>query len=65
MSLTIDKNLYPCVGICSTTSQGDMICRGCNRKAADIIAWNSYTDEKKRRITQGLKQPLTSFGFPS
>jgi len=65
MSLTIDRTLNPCRGICSTTSQGDDTCIGCNRKSADVIAWNSYDDQKKRKIMQDIKRPIASFGFPS
>src|SRR5690554_6498099 len=40
----------PCIGICSTTSVGDRICRGCKRFAFEVIDWNSYADEQKRAI---------------
>ena len=39
----------PCVGICSTT-YGDLVCRGCNRFAHEIVGWNSYDDEQRERI---------------
>ena len=33
----------PCIGICSTTSLGDKICRGCKRFNFEVIRWNSYS----------------------
>ena len=35
----------PCLGICSTTSVGDVVCRGCKRYAFEVIDWNGYDDE--------------------
>ena len=43
----------PCVGICSTT-YGDLVCRGCNRFAHEIVAWNSYSDDQRARVWQRL-----------
>jgi predicted Fe-S protein YdhL (DUF1289 family) len=40
----------PCIGICSTTSLGDLICRGCKRFNTEVIHWNSYTEEQKRAV---------------
>jgi len=37
----------PCRGICTATSQGDEICRGCYRNDYDVIAWNGYSDQQK------------------
>ena len=63
----------PCLGICSTTSLGDAVCRGCKRYAAEVIAWNSYDDEAKlavlRRIeklnTQILSAKFRIFSVPN
>jgi len=54
-SLSIDKSLWPCVGICSCTSQGTDICLGCGRASREVIEWNSYSNEKKRSITTRIK----------
>jgi uncharacterized protein len=44
----------PCIGICSTTSVGDRICRGCKRFAPEVIEWNGYSDQEKRAVLQRL-----------
>ncbi|HLT64443.1 MAG TPA: DUF1289 domain-containing protein [Pseudohongiella sp.] len=44
----------PCIGICSTTSVGDRICRGCKRFATEVIAWNSYSDQEKQAVLERL-----------
>ncbi|HWL27851.1 MAG TPA: DUF1289 domain-containing protein [Burkholderiaceae bacterium] len=46
----------PCIGICSTTSVGDRICRGCKRFAFEVIHWNSYTEEQKRAVQARIDQ---------
>lgn len=40
----------PCIGICSTTSFGDKICRGCKRYNFEVINWNSYSEQEKRAV---------------
>lgn len=63
----------PCIGICSTTSLGDPICRGCKRYAHEVIQWNSYGDQEKlavlRRVeklnTQILENRLWIFSVTS
>lgn len=40
----------PCIGICSTTSLGDNLCRGCKRFAAEVIDWNLYSVQEKRAV---------------
>tara|TARA_R110000772_G_scaffold211149_1_gene321815 strand:- start:1777 stop:2235 length:459 start_codon:yes stop_codon:yes gene_type:complete len=40
----------PCIGICSTTSLGDKICRGCKRFNFEVINWNSYSDQEKLAV---------------
>lgn len=40
----------PCIGICSTTSLGDKICRGCKRFNFEVIHWNSYSDQEKLAV---------------
>ena len=41
----------PCIGVCSTT-YGDLVCRGCNRFAHEVVAWNGY-DEDQRAVIWG------------
>ncbi|MDB6062079.1 MAG: Fe-S protein [Verrucomicrobiaceae bacterium] len=48
----------PCIGVCST-GIGDNVCRGCKRYAAEVIYWNSYTEEQKRAINRRLDQLLS------
>lgn len=45
----------PCIGICSTTSIGDAICRGCQRYAFEVIRWNSYTDAEKESVLRRIE----------
>src|SRR5690606_17074965 len=40
----------PCIGICSTTSVGDRICRGCKRFSEEVINWNTYTEVEKQAV---------------
>ena len=40
----------PCVGICSVTQFGTVVCRGCCRTEEEIRDWNSYSDTKKKLI---------------
>jgi predicted Fe-S protein YdhL (DUF1289 family) len=56
----------PCIGICSTTSFGDPICRGCKRFAFEVIDWNAYSDEQKRAVLlriEALVQPIVEARF--
>ncbi|MBL4821143.1 MAG: DUF1289 domain-containing protein [Gammaproteobacteria bacterium] len=63
----------PCIGICSTTSFGDLICRGCKRYAFEVINWNSYDDEQKLAVlsrveklnTQIIENKLRIVSVPS
>ena len=49
----------PCIGICSTTSLGDKICRGCKRFGFEVINWNRYSEDEKRAVLSRIDQ-LTS-----
>lgn len=49
----------PCIGICSTTSLGDQICRGCKRFNYEVINWNQYSDIEKRAVLSRIDK-LTS-----
>ncbi|MDP3516628.1 MAG: DUF1289 domain-containing protein [Pseudohongiella sp.] len=46
----------PCIGICSTTSVGDSICRGCKRFASEVIEWNLYSDFEKAAVLSRLSR---------
>ncbi len=46
----------PCIGICSTTSFGDTICRGCKRYAFEVIQWNGYNPQQKLAVLRRLEQ---------
>jgi len=50
-----DDELWPCLGLCSTTNLGDLVCIGCKRKRQDVIDWNKYSDDKKRIIMRGIR----------
>lgn len=49
----------PCIGICSTTSFGDKICRGCKRFSHEVLHWNTYTDNEKRAVQARINQFTT------
>ncbi len=49
----------PCIGICSTTSLGDKICRGCKRFNYEVINWNQYSEEEKRAVLRRIDQLTT------
>ncbi len=63
----------PCLGICSTTSLGDTVCRGCKRYSFEVIAWNSYDDAAKaavlnrieKLVVQILENKLRIFSVPN
>ncbi len=40
----------PCIGVCSTTSLGDKICRGCKRFSSEVIYWNAFTEPQKQAV---------------
>jgi uncharacterized protein len=51
----------PCIGVCSTTSFGDEICRGCHRTFDEVRLWNTFTDEQKIVVNKrllGIDEPL-------
>lgn len=45
----------PCIGICSTTSIGDAICRGCKRYAFEVIRWNGYSEAEKEAVLRRIE----------
>lgn len=63
----------PCLGICSTTSLGDLVCRGCKRYSFEVINWNGYDAAAKSAVlsrierlnTQILENKLRIFSVSS
>jgi predicted Fe-S protein YdhL (DUF1289 family) len=49
----------PCIGICSTTSLGDKICRGCKRFSTEVIYWNTFTEPQKQAVQARINQFTT------
>ncbi|PCJ28642.1 MAG: DUF1289 domain-containing protein [SAR86 cluster bacterium] len=45
----------PCLGICSTTSLGDAVCRGCKRYSFEVISWNSYDAAAKSAVLKRIE----------
>ncbi len=43
----------PCIGVCSTT-YGDLVCRGCNRFAHEVVEWNGYNEYQQDIIWRRL-----------
>ncbi|MCB1670192.1 MAG: DUF1289 domain-containing protein [Gammaproteobacteria bacterium] len=52
----MNKIRTPCIGICSTTSVGDPICRGCKRYAFEVINWNAYSDAEKLAVLERVEK---------
>ena len=46
----------PCIGVCSTTSLGDRICRGCKRFSNEVIYWNTFTEAEKQAVQARINQ---------
>jgi len=46
----------PCIGICSTTSLGDAVCRGCKRYSFEVINWNSYDKSAKNAVLNRIEK---------
>lgn len=49
----------PCLGICSTTSLGDVVCRGCKRYSFEVIAWNGYDAAGKSAVLSRIERLTT------
>ena len=49
----------PCIGICSTTSLGDLVCRGCKRYGFEVINWNAYNADAKRAVLKRIEKFTT------
>ncbi len=52
----MDAIKTPCLGICSTTSFGDVVCRGCKRYSFEVILWNSYDDAAKSSVLKRIER---------
>ena len=55
MKLKSSLTRTPCIGVCSTTSVGDSICRGCKRYAFEVIRWNGYLDQEKEAVLRRIE----------
>ena len=73
MGETIAPVQTPCIGICSTTSFGDTVCRGCKRYAFEVIHWHAYDEAAKRAVQarieglmiQSMEGKLRIFSVPN
>ena len=45
----------PCIGVCSTT-YGDLVCRGCNRFAHEVVQWNAYDEDQRAAVWGRLEE---------
>ena len=52
----MNKVRTPCIGICSTTSVGDAVCRGCKRYSFEVINWNSYSGAEKSAVLERVEK---------
>ena len=55
----MNQSKTPCIGICSTTSLGDRVCRGCKRYAREVIDWNGYDEEAKSAVLTRIESLIT------
>ena len=55
VSIPVGMTKTPCIGICSTTTFGDSVCRGCKRYAKEVLNWISYSDEMKCAVLKRLE----------
>ena len=46
----------PCIGMCSTTSLGDAVCRGCRRYSFEVISWNGYDEDEKLAVLRRIEK---------
>ncbi len=46
----------PCIGICSATSLGDLVCRGCKRYGFEVINWNGYDSDAKQAVLSRIEK---------
>ena len=46
----------PCIGMCSTTSLGDAVCRGCRRYSFEVIGWNGYDEHEKLAVLRRIEK---------
>jgi predicted Fe-S protein YdhL (DUF1289 family) len=46
----------PCIGICSTTSVGDWVCRGCKRYSTEVIGWISFDEAEKAAVMRRIEK---------
>jgi len=53
LKMRMDKTGSPCIGVC-TTVVGDEICRGCGRKAQEVIDWNRMSTEARKVVADRL-----------
>ncbi len=56
--MTAARRSTPCVGICSTT-YGDLVCRGCNRFAHEIVSWNAFDPDQREAVWRRLEDLRT------
>lgn len=52
----------PCIAIC-TTSQGDMVCKGCGRTFEEVQYWTAMTPPQKRAVWRRIVQEGTAWRF--
>ncbi|MSQ56827.1 MAG: DUF3717 domain-containing protein [Limnohabitans sp.] len=52
----------PCIAICST-SQGDLLCKGCGRTFEEVQLWTEKSPSQKRQIWRRITQSGDSWRF--
>ena len=59
--MEVDRELAPCVGVCSASTFDD-VCKGCKRSKEQIDNWIYFSKSEKREIMRGINNgnPNTS-----
>ena len=52
----------PCIAICST-AQGDALCKGCGRSAAEVQHWPAMSPAAKRAVWRRITAEATAWRF--
>lgn len=59
----IAKVKTPCIGVCST-GIGDSVCRGCKRYMHEVVSWNGYSEDERRRVIGRISHLLRQVSEP-
>lgn len=49
--MRITERRSPCIGVCSATALGDLICRGCFRSRTSVEKWIELNENQRKAVT--------------